>query len=545
MEKLGSHLYKFGNEVKVLYGPYANRFGKIAEVTPSGNFYTVEFDGGHRDILAEGDLRPKAEGVSSWDRVSDSTDCCCGHAAVSHQQHTKAHACTACACKGFMLPSRQGQVNQPTARLTLKRLPETNEWKVCYMVNNRCVEDSSYYTDDEQDARDTMKLMQKNISGGKRDAQSAPKVGDQISWKSRGLSWHAGDGADTGPKSSYKSGKVLDVEADGTLVVETKDGKIESVGPNRVKIMAQTILSKPDNNKIVNADPDLEALRAEFNAMQTKIAEVQAQGQTYMDALAQKAAAANGMSPEDAEGGLATLETEASRMQEELNEKLKAIPATFVKFKDQVTFAKVQTARLNDAAWKQIIDQARVRGRGVMKRVVTVLDQVSILFKKMTADIEMQEFGPGELTPEKMTKLVDKNKTNVDKINQYTQTQQDVATKSRMQKYFLDNAQGKIQKPGTKSAAFFRAAQAESAQMEFDFMQDLIEQLGDSLTDLTSLTNEVAQAASAPAPVVESSTTEEAYPLPKVAAKKPFQFSVAGTSHGLQKLQRVWASKKS
>jgi hypothetical protein len=56
----------------------------------------------------------------------------------------------------------------PTIRLTLKRLPATNEWKVCWIEDGKLNEAKSYYTDDKKDAMDTMKVMQKQYKNNPR-----------------------------------------------------------------------------------------------------------------------------------------------------------------------------------------------------------------------------------------------------------------------------------------------------------------------------------------------------------------------------------------
>jgi hypothetical protein len=86
-----------------------------------------------------------------------------------------------------------------------------------------------------------------------------------------------------------------------------------------------------------------------------------------------------------------------------------------------------------------------------MKRVATILDRVSILFQKMTADVKIKEYPVGTFTDKEQAKLLKKNLEQKNRIDQYTQDQGDAATRS--QKYFLDaagNANGKIGVPGSK-----------------------------------------------------------------------------------------------
>lgn len=44
-------------------------------------------------------------------------------------------------------------------KLKIKRLPETNEYKVQWFEDGVLNEDRSYYTDDQEDARMTMRAM--------------------------------------------------------------------------------------------------------------------------------------------------------------------------------------------------------------------------------------------------------------------------------------------------------------------------------------------------------------------------------------------------
>lgn len=47
-------------------------------------------------------------------------------------------------------------------RLSLKRKPSTDEWKVNVFINGKYDEDATYYTDDKEDAKDTMKAMKEH-----------------------------------------------------------------------------------------------------------------------------------------------------------------------------------------------------------------------------------------------------------------------------------------------------------------------------------------------------------------------------------------------
>lgn len=63
------------------------------------------------------------------------------------------------------LASERRRAGLTNVRLRLKRLPDTDEWKVAYMVGRRCDEDKSYYTTDKADAIETMNAMQREIDG--------------------------------------------------------------------------------------------------------------------------------------------------------------------------------------------------------------------------------------------------------------------------------------------------------------------------------------------------------------------------------------------
>jgi len=496
VEKHAEHKYKIGDEVRAIEGPHRDRVGKISFVSPGGTFYTVDFEGGH-DILVEGDLRPKP--TISMDTKKTA------------QSKLKVH-------------------------LTLKRLPETDEWKVCYMINDRCNEEASYYTDDKKDAEDTMAIMQKYLSSvdpskHSREATSydpakhgpLPEKWEvtNLNRSRGGKGFSAGnvnadtnEGAKTFPtraeaqaycdeKNSKRSaqGQQLSPSQSEFLANEVARAKDEDVtsgyqmyddhywdtaiqavrsattedevraallrpdfwNPEAVagilskmynqlgsKHSAQTILKNPADTTTVQAGPELEQLRTQFEEMQAKVAEVTAQGQVYMDALAQKAAAAKGMNPEQAAAGLAALQAEAIRLQNDLDEKLKAIPQNFIQFTNGLTVAKVQYVKLSDAAWTKIFDAIRERGQGIMVRMVAVLDRIKLLYQKMTHDVKLQEFAPGELDPKTKQKLVDKNADNIKRIDQYQQSQKDLATQPKLQKYLLQSGTGRLQQPWAK-----------------------------------------------------------------------------------------------
>ena len=48
--------------------------------------------------------------------------------------------------------------------LKLKRLTETDEWRVSVFVDRHYLEGPSYYTDDKQDAIDTLKMMAEQMN---------------------------------------------------------------------------------------------------------------------------------------------------------------------------------------------------------------------------------------------------------------------------------------------------------------------------------------------------------------------------------------------
>jgi hypothetical protein len=65
--------------------------------------------------------------------------------------------------------------------LSIKRLPETDEWKVQYVVNGKVDEDKSYYASDKEDAEETMKAMQKEIDdSGTVNEGFFDRVGDRV-----------------------------------------------------------------------------------------------------------------------------------------------------------------------------------------------------------------------------------------------------------------------------------------------------------------------------------------------------------------------------
>ena len=49
-------------------------------------------------------------------------------------------------------------------RLSIKKLPETGEYKVCWYDGNKLNEDKSYYTDDKADAEGTMAHMKRQYN---------------------------------------------------------------------------------------------------------------------------------------------------------------------------------------------------------------------------------------------------------------------------------------------------------------------------------------------------------------------------------------------
>ena len=201
----------------------------------------------------------------------------------------------------------------------------------------------------------------------------------------------------------------------------------------------QAFLQNPTDPTIAQADPELEALRAQAQELQAKITDIQSKAEAYINALADKQGA-NGQ-------GMMGLQGEAARIQKEMTDALLKIESNFVRFSDQTTYAKMQTARLADPAWSQLINEARTRGRGVMKRVSQILDRVSILFQKLTTNVAIKEYPPGSFTEKEQSKILKNNDKNINKINQFQQDQLDVG--NRAQKYFLDSATGRIGVPGT------------------------------------------------------------------------------------------------
>lgn len=200
------------------------------------------------------------------------------------------------------------------------------------------------------------------------------------------------------------------------------------------------LLQNPNDSSVVNADSELESIRQQAQVIQQKVNDVMALAQSYSDALANKAGAPDS-------GGMMGLQQEAGRLQTELETKLRDMPGNFIRFSDNVTFCKVQTVRLNAPAWDTMLSVARERGQGVMKRVVGILDKLSVLFQKLTVAVKIEEVPSGELTPKKVDKVVKKNKDSLGKIEQYQQEQKNVAP--RAQKYFLDTGTGKMGVPGT------------------------------------------------------------------------------------------------
>lgn len=249
---------------------------------------------------------------------------------------------------------------------------------------------------------------------------------------------------DNAPVTESKHWPASGIRGDMShLFKERPNSGRDAVAANRkvwVERKGQSQLQNPDDTTIVSADYELEVLRQQAANIQKKVADVTAKAQAFVDALANKEGGQ--------EGGMMGLQMEAARLQTELNQKLLELPQNFIRFADGVTMAKKQNARLADPAWGSMVEAVQTRGRGVMKRVAQVLDRLSILFQKLTANVTIQEFGPGELDEKKMKKLVTKNKENTDKITKYVDDQKAVAPSA--QKYLLDSAQGRVQLPYSK-----------------------------------------------------------------------------------------------
>lgn len=231
--------------------------------------------------------------------------------------------------------------------------------------------------------------------------------------------------------------------------------------------------------------------------------------QSYADALSQKGAAELGLEA----SGLADLQGQLGSIQGSFEDKLKNVSANFIRFSDEVTYAKIQAARLNDASWKDMVEAARTRGRGVMARVASILDRVSIIFKKLTADVKLKEYAPGELTEKEIKKITKKNVENAEKAKEFQKKQKEVGPLS--QKYFNEAAEGGlIQTPGFKGAVK-RLAQ-EDVQLEFEFIKELSDSLDDKMSEIAAVNDELSTIT---AKLQHGADVEQAYPLPRAASK--------------------------
>lgn len=313
------------------------------------------------------------------------------------------------------------------------------------------------------------------------------------------------------------------------------------------------ILPNPSDKSIGTADPELEQIRTAAAELQRKIADVSAKAQQYMDALANKAAAeispdtqklmGPGTLPSEGSsgGGLMALQQEAGRLQSELETRLINLPQNFIRFADGITYAKQQKAKLNDPAWGKMIEAAKERGKGAMKRVVTILDRISLLFAKLTTSVALKPYAPGELDAKTIDKLTKKNVENGAKIDQYQLDQQDIAPTA--QRYFLDEAQGRIQKPHSA----IRTAQTEVPEAAFDLLQELIDGLGDASEDIQYVNQNLEKATG---DIQSVASQQEAFPLPDADEEEgqlkaaQHKFSLANKG-GLRKIQRSAAKRLS
>lgn len=299
--------------------------------------------------------------------------------------------------------------------------------------------------------------------------------------------------------------------------------KVDSL---KKKVAQSNILPKPEDSSITNADSDTEMIRQDALNIQSKVNALEAQVKSYQDALASKTAQELGIDAKT----YAELQNFLAITQNTLNTKIKNLEGNFIKFADGITYAKVQGARLNDASWKDMIDSARTNGRGVMKRVTSILDKISILFKKMTANVSLKEYAPGELTPKEISKVTDNNTKNVNKINKY---QEDIKKQApNAQKYFLNSAEGLIQPPG------FKGAQKEQ-QLEFGFLQELDAQLDEQNEEIEKTNAEIDALVKQ---VDQQTKLDEAYPLPR-GASKGIHFTSAKPGPAI-KVRRTIASLK-
>lgn len=293
------------------------------------------------------------------------------------------------------------------------------------------------------------------------------------------------------------------------------------------KRTAQTILTNPSDSSIVNADSDMEILRRNAADLQWEINKILGQVQAYQDGLAAKKAAELGLDQKS----FIELQAKASSFQQELESKLKSLPQNFIRFSDGVLMAKKQNARLNDASWKDMIEAAKERGKGVMRRVVLILDRIALLFKKMTSSISITELSPDKATAKDLDKITKSNVANVGKIDKYQQDQKDIGPTA--QRYFLDNAEGQIQQPGGRSG---------QSNDPFTFLQGALSELNQCTDDLASAQTILTQVDHLSD---RQEGVERAYPLPgqhKAAGKLP-GFSSVNSFNGSLGVRRHFARK--
>ena len=294
------------------------------------------------------------------------------------------------------------------------------------------------------------------------------------------------------------------------------------------KRIAQSILTNPSDSSIVNADSDMEILRRNAADLQWEINKILGQVQAYQDGLAAKKAAELGLDQKS----FIELQTKASSFQQELESKLKSLPQNFIRFSDGVLMAKKQNARLNDASWKDMIEAAKERGKGVMRRVVLILDRIALLFKKMTSSISITELSPDKATAKDLDKITKSNVANVGKIDKYQQDQKDIGPTA--QRYFLDNAEGQIQQPGGRSG---------QSNDPFTFLQSALSELNQCTDDLASAQTTLIQVDHL---ADRQEGVERAYPLPgqqKAAGKLP-GFGSVNSFNGSLGVRRHFAQRK-
>ena len=303
---------------------------------------------------------------------------------------------------------------------------------------------------------------------------------------------------------------------------------LQQVRVGEKKVAQAGLLANPESTDVATADADMEVLRAQAQSVDARVKDIQGKIQAFQDALASKEAVGLGMSV----SSMAELQTKLSQMNSELETKIKNVPANFIRFADNVTYAKIQAVRLNDASWKEMIDTAKERGKGVMKRVVTILDRISILFKKLTVDVKLKEYAPGELTAKEMEKITKKNVKDLGRVKDYQESIEKQGP--GVSKYFLESATGGVQRPvgGQKRTA-------QEVQMEFEFMDELFESLVENVATLNQLTQQSDQLKEQ---ADKKISTDEQYPLPKQASKA-FKFSSACAKHGSQGVRRTYAKK--